>query len=415
LNTSISAPVRLAVLVNTYPAVTHTFIRREIRALEELGVHIERFSLRRTPEPLPDSRDVEERQRTEVILGQPTRVLFGCLLRRLFISPIRFLRTLVTAVRLGTGSTRGVLLHFVYLMEAAYLGCAMQRRALNHVHAHFGTNSAMVALLCGSLTGRTFSFTVHGPEEFDQPRALRLPDKIRSASFVCGISDFTRSQLFRWCRPEDRHKISVVRCGLAPEELLGSGRNSKNHDEFVTVSRLTPEKGHLTLLEAAHRLSEEGFEFRIRVIGDGPLRRVLAERIRQLHLDGCIELCGWQTGAQVAEAIRSARTLVVSSYAEGLPVVIMESYAAGTPVISTWVSGIPELVHTGLSGWLVPPGSAEALCGAMREALQATDSAMESMAEQGRARLRTRHDASREAGKLLALCNASLATSSLSD
>jgi glycosyltransferase involved in cell wall biosynthesis len=137
--------------------------------------------------------------------------------------------------------------------------------------------------------------------------------------------------------------------------------------------------------------------------GDGPLRPVVEERVRKLGLEGRVKLAGWMGADQVREAILASRALVLPSFSEGLPVVLMEALALGRPIIATSLSGIPELVKPGTNGWLVPAGSAEALAPAMREALEASPARLDAMGHAGAALVAERHDSTREARKLLAL------------
>jgi colanic acid/amylovoran biosynthesis glycosyltransferase len=271
---------------------------------------------------------------------------------------------------------------------------------VNHVHAHFGTNPAAVALLCRILGGPPYSFTVHGPEEFDRPEALGLEVKIAHAQFVVGVSEFGRSQLMRWTPPGQWAKLHVVRCGVDGQFLGNGSPATASRPRLVCVGRLCADKGQMLLVEAAHRLLQEGKDFEIVLVGDGDLRPVLEERIRALGLGARVVLRGWMDGEGVRREIEQARALVLPSLAEGLPVVLMEALAMGRPVISTYVAGIPELVRPGINGWLVSAGSIDPLVASLREALDAPASRLEDLGRAGRATVAERHDAGREAARL---------------
>lgn len=396
--------MRLAVLVNSYPAVTHTFIRREVLALEALGATVHRFSVRRCSDPLIDNADLEERDRTEFILDQGIARLATRFLLMVPVNPRKALGVLLLALRLGWNSDRGLPRHLAYLFQACHLAARLRMLGVTHLHAHFGTNPAMVALLCSRVSGIPYSFTVHGPEEFDRPIALRLSNKIDSAKFVCAVSHYTRSQLLRWCNPSDWEKIVVVRCGVRRslgEEPVPIAEGAAT---FVCIGRLTADKGHATLLEAARGLHDEGHRFRIRLIGDGVLKTYLKQLSREMGIDRIVDFEGWRTGAEVTAAIVGARAVVLPSYAEGLPVVIMEAFLAARPVVASGVAGIPELVEHGESGWLVVPGSSASLCAAMRDVLNRPGDRLYTMALNGRNRVLSMHDSSKEAATLLALC-----------
>ena len=185
--------------MNQYPQPSHTFIRREIAALEAAGHAVERFTVRNWPGRLVDPADIEERARTRAVLGVGTTGLLLSVLFGMVTRPLRFWGAMKMACRLGWRGDRGLLYHAIYLAEACVLLRWWRRSRIEHVHVHFGTNGTAVALLCRLLGGPTYSFTVHGPEEFDRPIGLRLGEKIAHARFVVAISHFGRSQLLRWC------------------------------------------------------------------------------------------------------------------------------------------------------------------------------------------------------------------------
>jgi len=401
---SIEFPMRVAYLTNQYPFGSHTFIRREIRALECLGVTVDRYSIRDTRTLVVDPDDNDELERTTVLL-RPAACLLATL-RLALTRPGRFFR----AVRANYSLWRkagGFIRHAAYLGEASLLTKRLHR-SVKHLHVHFGTNSAAVALLCGELGGPRYSFTAHGPEEFDRPDAISLALKIASASFVVAISSFGRSQLCRWCPERQWSKIHVVRCGLDEEYLSAEPSHPAEAPMLVCVGRLSEQKGHLLLIQAAKCLSDQGIDFQLTLVGDGELRDELQTLINEQGLAQRISITGWQTGAQVREHLASSRALVLPSFAEGLPVVIMESLALARPVISTFVAGIPELVEPGASGWLVPAGSIEELALAMRQALTTSPAELFEMGLKGRKRVLENHSAHREAQRLARLLAADL-------
>lgn len=386
--------VKVGYLVNQYPKVSHTFVRREIHALEELGVDVARFTVRRVSEPLEDQADRAEADRTRVILDEGARGLAQGLLRTAARRPRAFVRAARKAVRLGLGSDRGLLVHAAYLAEACVLAEWLAEAGVSHVHAHFGTNPATVAMLCRDLGGPTFSFTVHGPEEFDKPDAIHLDEKIRAARFVAGVSSFGRSQLFRRARAADWDKIHVVRCGLDPSLLESTPTPVPDVPRLVSVGRLSEQKGQLLLVEAVARLVREGVAVELVLVGDGELRREIELAIARLGIGSHVRITGWASGDVVRQELLSARAMVLPSFAEGLPVVIMEALALSRPVLSTYVAGIPELVEPGASGFLVPAGSIDALVDGLREVLSTDVTTLGRLASEGRRRVRALHDAS---------------------
>jgi glycosyltransferase involved in cell wall biosynthesis len=390
--------------MNRYPQGNQSFIWREIAGLEAMGIKVERFAVRRWAEALVDSTAIAERSKTRVLLDGRLTGLAAATLAALLTRPAAFLRAAWVACRLGRRSERGLLYHIIYLAEACLLRRWLARAGARHLHAHMGTNSAMVALLCRELGGPPYSFTCHGPTEFDRPVYIALGEKIRRAAFVVAVGEFGRGQLFRWCGHEHWKKIHVVRCGVDATFLAAEQVTPPPADpRLVCVGRLVEQKGHLLLMEAAARLAAEGMTFEIVVIGDGPMRKTLERLIHDRGLTRYVRLAGWMSNDAVREEIRRSRAMVQPSFAEGLPIVLMEALAMGRPVVATSVAAIPELVEHGISGWLVPPGSTDALATALRAVLTADPAGLQQMGLAGRQRVLANHDAGREAAKLAAL------------
>ena len=393
----------IAYLVNQYPKVSHSFIRREIAGIEACGIQVARFSIRSCGSELVDEEDKRELEKTRFVLGIGKVGLLFALLRVAITRPIRFLSALWLMIQVGRKSDRGVLRHLAYLAEACVLLGWFSELGIAHVHAHFGTNSTTVAMLCRALGGPPYSFTVHGPEEFDKAEAIALTEKIKRAAFVVAISSFGKSQLYRWCEHEQWSKIQVIHCGVDDMFLTQAPIPVPDQPRLVCVGRLCEQKGHLLLLEAAGQLVAEGLSFMLVLVGDGPLRTEIETMITRLGLQDHVEITGWASNSEVHQHILASRAMVLPSFAEGLPVVVMEALALSRPVISTYVAGIPELVEPEICGWLVPPGSVEALTNAMRTALQLPVEKLEQMGRVGAFRVAQQHDAAIEASILAAL------------
>jgi glycosyltransferase involved in cell wall biosynthesis len=256
--------------------------------------------------------------------------------------------------------------------------------------------------------GPPYSFTVHGPEEFDKVKALALVEKVERAAFVVTVSSFGKSQLYRWCEQGQWSKIHVVHCGVDDGFLAGPAIAIPAQPRLVCVGRLCEQKGQFLLLDAVGQLVASGLRFKLVLVGDGPIRAEIEALIARLGLQEHVEITGWASNNDVRQHILASRAMVLPSFAEGLPVVIMEALALGRPVISTYVAGIPELVEPGVCGWLVPPGSVEALTQAMRAALQLPVEKLEQMGFAGAGRVAQQHDATVEANKLAALFRSSI-------
>lgn len=396
-----AAPLRIAYLVNIYPYPSSTFVRRELTEIEAQGATVSRFALRRWSGELTDPLDRDENQKTRAVLEVGATGLLRALATTAAARPGRFLGALRRAVRLGRrGSGSGVVKHLIYLAEASVLLGWHRELKTDHVHVHFGTNPATVALLCRLLGGPPYSFTVHGPEEFDQPIGLSLGEKVAGSAFAVTISQHGGSQLRRWTSYDHWPKIQVVHCGLDSMFLKAPPAPVPDARRLVCVGRLSEQKGLPILIEAAGRLNAEGVEFDLTLVGDGPLRGELEALIRRLNLNGRVHLAGWRNNAEVRDLLLSSRALVLPSFAEGLPVAIMESLALGRPVIATWIAGTPELVLPGVNGWLVPPGSGDDLSKAMREVLEADPADLDRMGRAGAQRVAQRHNIVTEARKL---------------
>lgn len=394
----------VAYLINQYPKVSHSFIRTEIRALEEQGVTVERFAVRGWDAEIVDPLDREERERTRYLLRDGAMPLAGATLGALLRRPGRFLSTLAAAWRLSRGAERGFLYHLIYLAEACLMLRWLTRSgAATHVHAHFGSNAVLVALFVRMLGGPPYSFTVHGPEEFDKPLQWKLTEKIARAAFVVAITSFCRSQLFRWADAGDWGKIAIVHCAIDPRFVAARTTPAPANDTLVCVGRLCEQKGQLLLVEAVAALHARGVRVRLVLAGDGEMRPAVERAIAAAGIGAQVTIAGWVNADQITEMLQDARALVLPSFAEGLPVAIMEAMARERPVLSTYIAGIPELVRDGVDGVLIPAGDVQALSGAIARLLAATPGEIAAIGASARARVLERHDSHTEAAKLAAL------------
>ena len=393
----------IAYLINQYPQSSQSFIRREIRALETLGLPIQRYSIRRWETQLVDENDRAEQAKTRYVLDAGAIGLLLATFRTLITHPIKFFSTLAASLRIGRRSERGSRLHLIYLAEACVLLEWFKHKHVTHVHCHFGTNSTTVALFTYFLGGPPYSFTIHGPEEWEKPDFIAIPEKIHHAKFAAVISSFGLSQAYRWSDPADWPKLKIIHCGLDDQFLQAPKSPPPAEPRLVTVGRFGEAKGHLVLLEAAGILARENVPFELNLIGDGPMRNDIEEAVARLNLANHVKLLGWKTNQEVLEAIRNSRALVLPSFSEGLPVVFMESLALERPVISTYVAGIPELVQPNISGWLVPAGAVDPLVDAMRQCLTLPPQRLWDMGKAGAQTVARNHTATVEADKLLTL------------
>jgi colanic acid/amylovoran biosynthesis glycosyltransferase len=355
-----AAALRLAYLVSRYPAVSHTFILREVLALRRLGATVavasvnepDRPAERMTPDERAEARAAYCLKRDG--LAGVWRAARHCVVRH----PRGCLRALLKSLTLGRGLRR--LYALAYCAEAMMIVRWMQVCGLQHLHVHFATAGANVGLLAREIAPIGLSLTVHGPDEFDDVRGQHLAAKLRAADLVVCISQFARSQLMRLSDYPQWRKLHVCRLGVAiPAELRA--RLPGATARLLCVGRLAPAKGQHVLLDACARLRDEGRAFSLTLVGQGEDGPSLRERVRTLELQDCVQFVGALNEAEVRAALAQADAFVLPSLAEGIPVVLMEAMAAGVPCISCPVNGIPELIADGGNGLLAPPGDAEAL------------------------------------------------------
>ncbi len=393
--------MKIAYLINLYPKISHSFIRREILAIESLGDEVVRFSIRSTPKnELVDKDDLAERDKTYALLDVGLVQLFRSVLKAFVSSPRRFVKAFLWMLRLLNQNRRRFVAHFAYFVEACHLLDKLVEYEVEHLHTHFGTNSTAVAMLCRILGGPEYSFTVHGPEEYDNPEGLALKDKIHHCKFVVAISSFGRSQLMRWSGVECWPKIKVVHCAVDSNFLTETVTAVPDVPRLVSIGRLCKEKAQALIVEALHQVASKGIDFQMVFVGDGEMRAVLEKIIEQYHLQDKIFITGWLDGTQIKREIQMSRAMVFPSFAEGLPVVIMEALALGRPVLSTYLAGIPELVKPDENGWLIPAGDVEALAEAIILILQSPPEQLSRMGQAGAKEVAKHHQDIVEAKKL---------------
>jgi colanic acid/amylovoran biosynthesis glycosyltransferase len=400
LHCSPDLPVRVAYLINQYPKISHAFIRREILALERRGVEITRFALRGWDAECVDVEDREEQARTRYVLQRGIFPLIVASASTLLTRPVRFCAALRLALATGRWSDKPLLYHMVYLAEACRLLPWLEECGATHVHAHFGTNAAEILMLSRTLGGPPYSITVHGPEEFDKPHALNLGDKVHRSAFTVAITSFAQSQIYRWIERAHWQRVNVVHCGIEAAFHEGPFPRAPAAPRLVCLGRLSPEKGQLLLVEAATLLAEKGLPFELTLVGDGPMRGAIEALVAERGLSDRIRLTGSISTELLREELLSARALVLPSFAEGLPMVIMEAMALRRPILTTWIAGIPELVRDGIDGWLFPAGSVESLAVAMEDCLSRPVEELWAMGESARARVLERHSVDDQAVRL---------------
>lgn len=362
---------RIAYLVSAYPAVSHTFILREVRHLRSLGHDIVTASIN-AADRAPAQMDPEERReagQTYVVKRHGVVGAVLALLQFLLLAPRQLLATLAFGWRMGAGHGRG-LRGLAYAVEAAMVARWMRAQQAGRLHVHFGSAGASVGVLVKQLTGCHLSITIHGPDEFDDVTAQQLALKVRHADAVICISQFAKGQLMRLSDPSQWPKLRVCRLGVAPSEFAFSSRPAAPEAALLCVGRLTPAKGQVLLIQALARLRDAGLPCRLTLVGGGPDRARIEAAIAAHGLADRVTLTGALNPQAVRAELERADIFVLPSLAEGIPVVLMEAMSSGLPCVSTPVNGIPELIEHGRSGLLAVPGDVDSLTEQLRRLIE---------------------------------------------
>jgi colanic acid/amylovoran biosynthesis glycosyltransferase len=406
--------MRIGYIASKYPAVSHTFIQREIAALRARGVEIETFSVWAAKDAdLLAEGDRSERDRTYSLLPPRPPDVAAAHARALLTHPLAYARTLAAAWRLSAPGLRGRTLGALRFVEAIVLWAQCRARGVRHVHAHINGTAPFVALLAtrfgnsGRASGAwSWSFTVHGPSEFYDVWRERLDAKIESAAFVVCISDFARSQALTFVSEDQWSKVIVVHCGVDTDVFQPLPRDAGNGPvEILSVGRLMPFKGQAVLLEAVAELTRAGRDVHATVIGAGPSRERLELRARELGLERKVTFAGAVGQDEIRRYYERADVFCLSSFAEGVPVVLMEAMAMELPVVAPRIMGIPELVEDGVSGLLVPPGRPDRLADAVGSLIDSTERRM-LLGKAGRRKVQGEFDLRRSAELLHAAFSA---------
>ncbi len=360
-----AAQVRIGYLVSQYPTAGHTFVLREIVGLRELGYDVRVVTIR------PDAREKstlsaierQERERCTSVLPR-WGFLFASNARALLTRPAGYFRGVLAALRLAGPDLIRLAKHAAYLLEAAAAGSVFHRNGVRHVHTHF---SSTVALIAHEIYGFDVSMTIHGPDEFTDVRGFGLRRKVARSRFVIAISDYGRSQILREVPAEYWSRVHVCRLGVDLDVFKPSGRHLPDGGSFVIlcVARLAAVKAQRLLIRAVAVARQSGRSVTLRLVGDGPDRAALESLVRSLELEDVVHFEGVCSQERVRELFVASDCFVLASFAEGIPVALMEAMASGVPCIATWVNGVPELIEHGVSGLLVPPGNVDELVNAI--------------------------------------------------
>ncbi len=383
--------MRIAYLLSEYPTLGHTYLLREVRELREFGWDIQTISIRQ-PGPRPSALSAAEQAERDVtwyILGSGPLEFLRANIVTFATRPGRYFRGFVAACKIGRTHPHTVARGLAYFMEAVLAGYRLRQAGIEHVHSVYTTT---VALIMTKVFDIRLSMTIHGPSEFFDAEGFRIREKVAAAELVSAISYFCRSQIMLWSSPSDWHKIEVAPLGI---DISGwqpaTFRERPVPFELISVGRLADVKGYPLLLEAVALLVAEGRDVRLRLVGDGPDSRQLQELAGQMGIAGRVVFEGWKNQDDLRRLYAGSDLCVLSSFSEGVPVVLMEAMATGVPCVAPRITGIPELVRDGVEGLLVTPANPADLAAAIGSLMDKPELRRQ-MASRSRERIADRYE-----------------------
>ncbi|MFP5275728.1 MAG: glycosyltransferase family 4 protein [Acidobacteriota bacterium] len=384
----------LAYLVSTYPTLSMTFVLREVLALRTLGFRIETASINPPERTLENmtSAEAAEAQRTYCLKRHGIAGALGADFRTLMTNFPGYLRGMVLALRLGGFDLRRLFFNLMYLTEAFMVGQWMKRNGLRHLHVHLASQAATVGLFVREVFGFGYSMTVHGPDEFYDAAGKYLPEKAAAADFIICISSFARSQMMLQSPYTHWQKFEVIPLGIDPEVFTPRAQNpGPDPFEVLCVGRLTPAKGQHLLIDAVNELSRQGRSVRLRLVGGGPDDATLRQHAARIDYPERIVFSGAVNQDRIRDFYAAADAFCLPSFAEGVPVVLMEAMAMEIPCVTTRITGIPELIRDGIDGLLVAPSDVTGLVQALARLMEDTKLRAR-IGKAGRTRVETHYD-----------------------
>jgi glycosyltransferase involved in cell wall biosynthesis len=385
----------VAYLLNRYPEATLTTVRREVRAVSDAGLTVYRFAHRQSLQPLASPADLAEAEQTQYLAAGSLMPLLLSLIRTCLRNPTKFIAALRVIFKLTPKSFR----HAAYLAIACRFIERLGAAPVDLIHTHFAQNSAIVAMLARALGGPPWTMTVHGPEDIDADHLPGLASRVRAASTTVTVSQHAADVV-----------LDVVGPGSVDVRVVGMGVDDFYLEEpvpihegspIVCIARFVERKGHSVLIEALDILKSWDVLPLVQLIGDGPLSAEVSADVERRGLSNQIKFLGWQSEKDIRQCIDASAFLVLPSYAEGLPVSIMEAFARSRPVIASNVGAISELVQNGVTGMLVTPGNALCLAKAIEALLANKPNVLFDMGLRGRKIVEQRHDSRKSAVSLL--------------
>jgi glycosyltransferase involved in cell wall biosynthesis len=364
--------MKLGYLVSQYPALSHTFVLREVLALRRHGFDVRVVSVRKCDRPIAalSADEAQEAKRTFSVIGAGRAHALLAAIRVLCRHPLGCLRGLLYAWSLSRGTPRLLLMYSLYFLEAVVAGEQFERQGVTHIHTHF---SSTVLLILARIFRVRYSLTAHGSGEFVDVVGFHLAAKVAGAVFVATVGQYGMSQVMNASDPAHWHKVVALPLGVDVEAFRPRSASERSQSEpfsLLSVGRLSPPKGYPILIEAVVLLRARGRNVTLTLVGEGPERATLESLIARRDLGDCVRLAGACNHERLPDYYGSSDAFVLSSFLEGVPVVLMEAMAMELPCVATWITGIPEIIEQDVEGLLVPPASASALAEAVERLME---------------------------------------------
>ena len=405
------ATKNITYVLHHFPGITDTFIKREIRSLQRLGMRINVISVWK-PQELQTGLDQAAQWSTETMpdilsnWANDTHFILPAskisILVTVFLSvlraPIIFFTTLYLAYSLARPGVRGLTYQLIYFIQAVLVAHALRQKSSDHVHNHIGDVGGTISMLAAKLAGVGYSITFHGWPVFFDAEYSRINAKVRGAQFTRSISYFCRSQLMMFSETDDPTPFKIVHCGLNLSQYVF--RHPRNEVKSLFCSgRLAPEKGQMILIKALKLLLKGGRRLELRLAGNGPSKQKLQALVNELELNDQVHFLGFLREEEVINELHNSDLFVLASFVEGVPVSVMEAMALGVPVIATNVGGTSELVESGNTGVLVRPSDPGALAQAII-AMMDDYEFRKRIADRGRQKIEDEFDVDKESERL---------------
>ena len=360
-------------VVRKFPVLSETFILNEILALEAMGLNVEIFSLAPTRDPRFHEGVCRLKASVHYVPGpEDKRSLLRYARRFAARNPTRYRRQLVDVLSSGRPK---LLWRF---LQASWVAERARRTGVGHLHAHFANRSTTVAQQASKLLRVPFSFTAHAFDIYRGADHEVIARKMADARFTVTVSDYN-VQFLKSLTNGHPARVELVRNGVDMSRFAPPRNPPDGPFTIISVARFVEKKGLPILIDACRILRERGLDFRCEIIGKGELRHSLVCQVRDANLGGYVRLLEPLPQQEIVRHYQNAHLLALPCIVgqdgnrDGLPVSIVEALACGLPVISTAVTGIPEAVHHGVNGLIVPEGDAPGLANAIEQVMRDTD------------------------------------------